>query len=864
MSASGDEALLAELAARIAAGDTIDPGTLPASLRDSEAGRRLLRFARVAQAFDRNAGMEPGAPGVAAAPTRIGAWRVIRLLGSGGMGDVWLGERADGTVEHRVAIKRVRGGGRAFTERLLAERRILARLSHPNIARFIDAGVDEHGAPWLALEYVDGRPLGDWLAAAKPGLAARLRLFRRICAAVEHAHRHLVVHRDLKPGNVLVDAAGEPRLLDFGVAKLLDGDHAETTTAALTPAYAAPEQLRGGEISTATDVYALGLLLFRMLTGELPETRTGGNVADLLRRLDDEETQRPSHALRRAAEPLPYGAAQLEGDLDAIVSLALRGAPEARYGSVAALGEDVERFLESRPVRARAPTRWYLLSRFARRHRGAIGMGLAATIGVLASLGLALWQAQRAESAAVAAAAEAARADAEAVEARAQAARADDAARFLLSVFRQIDPFRRDARGKISLEQAFEDALARIDREFGGRPQVAIDLNDDFGETLANLGRFDEARTRLQRALSLAEAQLRPGDPRLAETLINLGALAAQTSNARDGRPMVERALALLEPLADREPVRLANAKLALGAILLEEGDPAAAEPLVRTGHALYRLHLPDDDLRQAEAAFALAMLLRHQRKDAEAKPLIEEAVARAEALQGAEAATLIGYLDAQRANANVLLDPKRERAAVARMLEVARANFPGDHPLHADALVAVGTIKLRDFGDDEGERQLREAAAMYRRLGHPLEARAWRMIGWTRNFWERYDLALAALDAGRARCRDIGPAEAECLSIAAERVTSLVRLGRGADAIAASAELDRVIEAHGALGMDTREMADEARAEALVAGGRAADALPVFDRLIEVYIARYGTQSSIVDGLRQRRDEVARGLGPD
>lgn len=853
--ADADETLLIDLAARIAAGETILLAELPEAFLARPDVQRLLRFSRVARALADNGGGTPTEP---VAPDCIGPWKLLHLLGSGGMGDVWLGERADGTVEHQVAIKRVRGASSAFAQRLEAERRILARLSHPNIARFIDAGVDAAGGPWLALEYVEGVDLVQWCDQRQPSLRQRLQLFVQLCAAVSHAHRHLVIHRDIKPGNVLVDAQDQPRLLDFGIAKLLDGSGSEVTTAALTPAYAAPEQLRGGVVSTATDVYALGLLLHRLLAGSLPQTRRHASIGEVLAGLDAEETQQPSQSDVAAAAGLPYPLAQLRGDLDAIVSKALRARPEARYGSVQEFAADIQRHLERRPVEARPPTRWYLASRFASRHRGALNVAMAAILGVLLSLALALWQAQRAERAARLAQSEAQRADAQAVSARAQAQRAQDAARFLVSVFRQIDPFRRDARGKITLEQAFEDALARIDREFVDRPQLAIDLNDDFGEILANLGRFEEARERLARARTLADTHLQASDPRLAEIMLNQAALVAMTGHARSARAEVESALAVLEAQADTEPVRLAQAKFAMAHILLDLNEASAAEPLMREAMALTRTHLPDQDPRQAQAVFSLAQLLRHQRREAEARPLIDEAIRRAEALQGAQAATSIEFLDAMRGNGNALMDQKRERAAVDRMLAVAQRNFPGDHPLHARGLIAVGTILLRDHGDDAGERMLREAAAMLRRLDDPGEARAWRMIGWTRNFWERYDLGLAALEEGQRRCRATDPTEAECLAIAAERIGSLVHLQRGAEAIAASAELDATIAAHGALGMDTREMADEARAEALVAGGRRGEALEIYRLLILTYSQRYGADSSIVERLRTRSEQIA------
>jgi hypothetical protein len=845
------DALLAALAERIAAGESIDPSSFPPGFADDPRVRALLRFARVADALVANLADGPETAPAPTAPGRIGPWRLLRLLGSGGMGDVWLGERSDGTVEHRVAIKRVRGDAPAFAVRLEAERRILARLSHPNIARFLDAGIDALGAPWLALEYVDGRTLAEWCDQDRPALRERLVLFTKICAAVEHAHRMLVVHRDLKPGNVLVDAGGEPRLLDFGIAKLLGEGEGTLTAYALTPAYAAPEQLRGGEISTATDIYALGLLLFRILADALPSTRDDPSVAAVMARIDDEETQRPSDTARACAARLPYAPEALQGDLDAIVSKALRAAPEDRYGSVGELAADVQRYLEDRPVTARRPTRAYLFGRFARRHRGALTITALAVLGVMASLGLALWQARMAAQAA-------ARAEAEATAARAQAARAEGATSFVLSIFRQLDPFRRDARGTITLQQAFDDALVRVDREFDDQPLLAIDLNDDFGATLVNQGRFDDGRARLQRALALAERNHPPGSPVIAQILVNLLALADQTGNLVEARPLAARALAILEPLRDSEPVLLGQAMFMQVGILLAEGKADLAEPIARDALALHVANLPADDARLPVSLLAVGMVLRHQRKDADAKPFLDDAVRRAEALQGGDAAALIDMLDGVRGNANVLMDQKRERAAVDRMLEVARANFPGDHPLHAGAMVAVGNVRARDHGEAEGARLLREAAAMYARLGHPGEARAWRLLGSNQHFWERYDLALAAFEEGFARCAIIGPTLPECMSIAAERVSTLVKLARPADALAASEALDRVVAASGTPGMDTDTMALEARAEAYAINGRVAEAVALYDGLVETYGKRYGAESNIVEQIRARRDEIA------
>jgi serine/threonine-protein kinase len=579
----GDRPDVAALAARIAAGETIDPATLPPELAADPAAQKLLRFARVARAFAGNVGAKPAEP---VAPDRIGPWKLLRLLGSGGMGDVWLGERADGTVEHRVAIKRVRGASPAFAQRLEAERRILAKLSHPNIARFIDAGVDATGAPWLALDYIDGETLNVWCERTRPALAERLRLFLAICAAVEHAHRHLVVHRDLKPANVLVDTAGVPHLLDFGVAKLLDGSGGELTAAALTPAYAAPEQLRGGEVSTATDVYALGLVLFRLLAGELPPTRRDAGIAQVMARLDEEETHQPSSTARAQATELPYAADALEGDLDAIVSKAIRALPEARYGSVAELAVDVRRHLQSRPVSARPPTRTYLFGRWVRRNAIAVGLGSAAVVALLVGAGLALWQAELA---------------------RASAERARLSQSFMVTMFAEQDPLQRAqvARDPLVLVR---EGIERSVRELGDDPSLQRAILLDLVRLETSLGGFVESVPRLV-ALE-AELESEPQSVDLARARALRARAQTQIGELSNAEAAFSRALPVLKrELGEAHPETLAAAHW-YASLLSAQGEHARAIEAVETTLALARAQLGEDHPRVTELIISSAVIL--------------------------------------------------------------------------------------------------------------------------------------------------------------------------------------------------------------------------------------------------------------
>ncbi len=331
---------------------------------------------------------------------RLGAWRIARLLGRGGMGEVYEATRADGNFEQRVAIKLLQRDAAGQMERFQAERQILARLEHPGIARLYDGGVTEDGRPFMAMEYVEGRPITEYCQVTHASFEQRLALFVQVCDAVAYAHRNLIVHRDLKPSNILVTPNGAVKLLDFGIAKLLDAQRARVTHAAqtpMTPICAAPEQLTGAPVTTATDVYALGLLLFELLSGTHPWMGSDTPVLQAMRTV----LQRPAPSLFRTAEAQPTApvpARLLQGDLDAIVAKALRKEPGDRYATVEAMKLDVERSLRGEPVAAREGARLYVISRTLRRYRWAAAAVSAVIVSLAVGLGVAAWQAERAGS----------------------------------------------------------------------------------------------------------------------------------------------------------------------------------------------------------------------------------------------------------------------------------------------------------------------------------------------------------------------------------------------------------------------------------------------------------------------------------
>jgi non-specific serine/threonine protein kinase/serine/threonine-protein kinase len=320
--------------------------------------------------------------------TRIGPYRILRELGHGGMGAVYLAERDDEHYHQQVAIKLIKPGlgGDAIRKRFRNEMQILAELSHPNIARLLDGGETGDGVPYLVMEYVEGRPIDVFCDEKQLSIDERLKLFSTVCAAVQYAHQHLVIHRDFKPGNILVTEEGVPKLVDFGIAKLLDQDRMDATATAMpfmTPDYASPEQVRGVAVSTATDIYSLGVVLYELLTGQRPYRLKSGVAHEVAKAILDEEPRRPSTTQKR-----------LHGDLDNIVLMAMRKEPQRRYATAEQFADDIRRHLSGLPVRARPATFGYRAGKFVRRHK--LGVAAAALVSVTLLIGIVatVWQAR--------------------------------------------------------------------------------------------------------------------------------------------------------------------------------------------------------------------------------------------------------------------------------------------------------------------------------------------------------------------------------------------------------------------------------------------------------------------------------------
>ncbi|HJV96021.1 MAG TPA: serine/threonine-protein kinase, partial [Albitalea sp.] len=445
--------------------------------------------------MDRNAFLErpPLLREATMAGQTIGAYTIERELGQGGMGSVWLARRTDGRFEGHVAIKFLHAGlvGHGASERFAREGSILARLAHPNIARLLDAGVARNQAqPYLVLEYIDGVPIDRYCDENALDTTARVKLFLDVLSAVAHAHTRLILHRDLKPSNILVNKAGEAKLLDFGIAKLMDDAALPAAATELTQAagraftlqYAAPEQLQGGDVTTATDVYSLGVLLYVLLGGSHPTASRTVAPMEQMRAVIEVEPKRLSDVvLRQNGAAAVKLARELRGDLDNIVARALRKAPAERYANAAAFADDLRRHLNDEPVTARPEAISYLLAKFVRRHRLGVAASAIVVMALAVGISVALWEAK---------------------EARHQRVQAEGLIEFMLGDLRKkLQPVGRlealDAVGEKALAYYAAQDAGQLDADSLGRRARALHL---IGEIAEQRGTLDDAMRVFQQA----------------------------------------------------------------------------------------------------------------------------------------------------------------------------------------------------------------------------------------------------------------------------------------------------------------------------------------------------------------------------
>ena len=505
----------------------------------------------------------------------VGPYRLIRHLGQGGMAEVWLAQRDDGAFRRQVAIKllfRTASSTQrdSFAQRFARERDILASLNHPHIAGLHDAGVTPSGQPWLALEYVEGEALTTWCDKAGLSVEGRVRLFRQVLLAVQHAHANLVIHRDLKPGNILVTAQGEVRLLDFGIAKLMEAegearDETELTRVAgrpLTVQYASPEQLLGEALTTASDVYSLGVVLYELLCGQRPYELKMESAAQLEQAIVDLDPRAPSRrtpagsvAAARGTTPNALSK-RLAGDLDAITLRALAKQPERRYASVEALRADLDRWLAGEPVQATPPSTAYRLGKFALRHRWGVGLGAAAVLSLVGVAAVAVVLG---------------------LQAREESARAVAARDFMLNIFQRADQEKSrgaDITARDLLETGRKDVLTRL----AGQPRLQAELLRGIAKIQDSMGEYVTADGTLAELVRVFAEMGRPREE--AEARADHAFNALQMNNPVLARRFLQQAEAVHgRPVTDA----VLNARLAevSGHIALSEGDPKGAREVL-------------------------------------------------------------------------------------------------------------------------------------------------------------------------------------------------------------------------------------------------------------------------------------------
>jgi len=510
---SGDEALRHEVESLLAADRQDDEFTNAFAF---ESGVRLLERAQ------------------GQAPLRIGPYRVLHEIGRGGMGSVFLAARADDAFQKTVAIKIIRRGLDTddIVERFRSERQILATLDHPNITRLLDGGTTEDGRPFFVMDLIEGEPIDQYCDRRSLTIADRLTLFQDVCAAVQYAHQNLVIHRDIKPGNVLVTKDGVPRLLDFGIAKLVAREtgpsRTRTTLRPLTPEYASPEQLRGEPITTATDVYSLGVLLYVLLTGRRPYRGPLDATAEIDRVINEQQPIRPSRA---APEKMRR---QLEGDLDNIVLMALRKEPQRRYASVDQFSEDIRRHLEDLPVIARADTPAYRASKFVRRNKGLVAGAALVFVTLSAGIIATLWQARVARR----------QRDIARVE-QARASRINAFMQSMISYAASATPGSpKRARGHdATVVDMLDDASERVDGELADQPEIRAEMLGNIGADYVVLGKYDSARRFLREAYDLDLKLFGLDDMRTASVTYRLANLSYLSGDYADAETRIRQAL---------------------------------------------------------------------------------------------------------------------------------------------------------------------------------------------------------------------------------------------------------------------------------------------------------------------------------
>lgn len=632
--------------------------------------------------------------------SRIGAFRLVRELGQGGMSAVFLGEREDADFRQQAAIKLLRRGLYSELEQRLfqRERRVLAALEHPHIARLIDGGVTPAGVPYLVMEFVDGLPITRFANAGSLDVRARVRLFGVVCRAVAEAHRNLIVHRDIKPSNILVAADGTVKLLDFGIAKLIEEDDtgATGTVGVFTPDYAAPEQLRGGTITTATDVYGLGVLLHEMLLGLKPGGTPTRRPSSRVNETVDADVPRIERARLRKL---------LRGDLDNILLKALAEEPQRRYASAGALADDIDNWLAGRTVAAHPPSRVYRARKFVQRHRGGVAVTALFLAAIFAALGLALWQAD---------------------VARREAARANTVRDFVIGLFdaaRAHLPRNQRPSPEALVEQARE-RLAKADLD----PLTRADLSQTLGEVELSMARFDRAQSLFDEAGHAADAA---GDAH-AQRHARVAQAQARQRAGDDAGALAELS-ALLPALRVAPDADLLRALSVRAAAQMTLGKPDAAIADRREAAAAASRLYGQDSQTALAAQFDVGNALVRAQRYPEAIAALRPALAAWRARHGAQDDRYVAASESLATANDGVGDLPAAEARFRELLALKQRIYTAPHDAIATTLRDLGTILGREEKFAESESLLGQALAMQKQVfggDHVELAKTWDALG--------------------------------------------------------------------------------------------------------------------------------------
>ena len=812
----------------------------------------------------RDAGIGADAPTTSLeAGTRFGAYQLERQLGIGGMGDVWLARRIDGRFEGAVALKVLHAhvAQSSARERFVREGRILGELSHPHIAHLLDAGATSLGVLYLVLEYVEGRPIDQWCDERRLDIPARLRLFLQVCDAVSHAHMHLVIHRDLKPANILVNERGEIKLLDFGIAKLIEAEKpAEETELtrlsgrALTPDFAAPEQILGQPVTTATDVYALGILLYLLLSGRKPFHRqhlASRELEQLVLSTDPVSLERvtlsgnDANALAERRHSTPQKLRRtLAGDLDTIVAKALRPESERRYASVEQLSADVGRHLAGHPVLAARDTWVYRTRKFVSRHVAGVSVATASVL-LLAGFAVAMYvQMQRTAR---------------------ERVRAEQVSAFLVDLFETSDPYK--GRGnEVTARELLDTGTRQIESRFAGQPGTRALLMGTMGRVYNRLGLASEAQPLLEKALQGLIELHGPEHPDVAAMLNEIGFAQEVQGQLEAAETKLQEALQMRRRLLGPDTPEVAETLMELGVVAFEQGEQQAAEQYFRDSLALYsRLGLRETP-QAAEVMNELASLLAYVGHYDEATGLLNDALAVERRAFGDDFPRVIMATH----NLAYVLQMQGQFAEAEPLFvksnEQLRRVLGPQHPYTIDALSNYGRF-LRRKGDVAGaEKVLREVLDLNLEVRGPSHAN----VGTS-----QVNLAILLHDAGRLSeaetqfraaletyTKALPPEHTSFAPALAGLGRVLVDEGRAADALPLLEHATEIAAATMPADSPMLAITRTSLAGALVAMRRYDEAVPLLRDGYSIVIATQGKTSAVVRQARHAQAELERQRG--